>query len=107
MRDIYSAVTRTASFGEEIGASQRTTLLHAIRSFTWGGTYASFEEGRKGSIEPGRLADLVALNGPILRTPPEELLSPRPALTMIGGEIVFERGAAEKTREKAQTAGES
>lgn len=90
MRGLYCSVTRKSGSGEEIGASQRTALLHAIRSFTLNGAYASFEEHRKGSIEPGKLADLVALDGPILETPPEDLLSMKPTLTMIGGEVVFE-----------------
>ena len=90
MRGIYCAVTRKASSGEDVGGSQRTTLLHAIRTFTLNGAYASFEETRKGSIEPGKLADLVVFDGSILSAKEEDLLSMRPTLTMIGGEVVFE-----------------
>jgi predicted amidohydrolase YtcJ len=98
MRGIYCAVTRKTGSGEGVGLSQRTTLLHAIRSFTLNGAYASFEEDRKGSIEPGKLADLVVLDGPILQTLPEELLSMKPTLTMIGGEVVFEDGVEGETQ---------
>jgi predicted amidohydrolase YtcJ len=97
MRGIYCAVTRKTGSGEGVGLSQRTTLLRAIRSFTLNGAYASFEEDRKGSIEPGKLADLVVLDGSILSARSEELLSTRPALTMIGGEVVFEGGAEGET----------
>jgi predicted amidohydrolase YtcJ len=90
MRGIYCAVTRRTELGEPVGESQRTTLLHAIRSFTLNGAYASFEESRKGSIETGKLADLVVLDGSILSASPEELLSLEPELTMIDGEVVFE-----------------
>jgi len=93
MRGIYCAVTRRTGSGQAVGLSQRTTLAHAIRSFTLNGAYASFEEDRKGSIEPGKLADLLVLDGSILQTPPEDLLTMRPILTMIGGEVVFESGA--------------
>lgn len=91
MRGIYCAVTRQTESGAQVGSSQRTTLMHAIRSFTLNGAYASFEEERKGSIEVGKLADLVVLDGAILSAPPDELLSMKPALTMINGQIVFER----------------
>ncbi len=64
-------------------------MTHAIRSFTVNGAYASFEEDRKGSIEVGKLADLVVLDGSILSASPEGILSMKPTLTMINGEIVF------------------
>ena len=78
---------------------QRTSLLHAIRTFTLNGAYASFEEGIKGVIGPGKLADLVVLNGSILRAAPEDLLSLEPGLTMMGDEDVFENAAAQRARE--------
>lgn len=104
MRGIYCAVTRETNSGKTVGGSQRTSLLHAIRSFTLNGAYASFEEGIKGSIEPGKLADLVVLDGPILSTPPEEQLSLSPVLTMIGGKVVFESGGSTETEGVAHTA---
>jgi predicted amidohydrolase YtcJ len=104
MRGIYCAVTRKTGSGGGVGLSQRSTLLHAIRSFTLNGAYASFEEDRKGSIEPGKLANLTGLDGPILKTPPEELLSMRPVLITIGGEVVFGSGA-EVVPQPPETAG--
>jgi predicted amidohydrolase YtcJ len=89
MRGVYCAVTRRTESGTPVGETQRTTLMHAIRSFTLNGAYASFEEDRKGSIEVGKLADLVVLDGSILSAPPEGILSMKPTLTMINGEIVF------------------
>lgn len=103
MRGIYCAVTRETGSGTVVGGSQKTSLLHAIRTFTLNGAYASYEEGIKGSLEPGKLADLVVLDGPILSTPPEGLLSLRPALTMIGGEVVFEHEGAAEPEEAART----
>ncbi len=104
MRGIYCAVTRETSSGTVVGGVQGTSLLHAIRTFTLNGAYASFEEGIKGSLEPGKLADLVVLDGTILSTPPEALLSLSPALTMIGGEVVFEHEGAAEPEDAARTA---
>lgn len=89
MRGIYCGLTRRAESGTPVAESQRTTLMHAIRSFTINGAYASFEEDRKGSIEVGKLADLVVLDGSILSASPERILSMKPTLTMINGEIVY------------------
>ena len=89
MRGIHCAVTRRTESGMPVGESQRTTLTHAIHSFAINGAYASFEEDRKGSIEVGELADLVVLDGSILSASPEGILSMKPTLTMINGEIVF------------------
>lgn len=89
MRGIYCAVTRRTESGTPVAESQRTSLMHAIRSFTINGAYASFEEDRKGSIEVGKLADLVVLDGSILSSSPEGILSMKPTLTMINGEIVY------------------
>lgn len=89
MRGVYCALTRRAESGTPVGESQKTNLMHAIRSFTINGAYASFEEDRKGSIEIGKLADLVVLDGSILSASPERILSMKPTLTMINGEIVF------------------
>lgn len=89
MRGIYCALTRRAESGTLVAASQRTTLMHAIRSFTINGAYASFEDDRKGSIEVGKLADLVMLDGSILSASPQRILSMKPTLTMINGEIVY------------------
>ena len=59
--------------------------------YTYNGAYASLEEKIKGSIEPGKLADLVILSGNILDTPVEELKSLKADMTVIDGQIVYER----------------
>ena len=65
--------------------------MNAIRMYTYNGAYASLEEKIKGSIEPGKLADLVILSGNILDTPVEELKSLKADMTVIDGQIVYER----------------
>lgn len=87
----YSSVTRQDHDGEPRGGwrpAERLTRDEALRSWTLTGAYAAFEEDRKGSIEPGNLADLVLLSKDILAVPERELLQTRVLLTIIGGEVV-------------------
>lgn len=65
--------------------------MDAIRMYTYNGAYASLEEDIKGSIEPGKLADLVVLSENILETPVEKIKSVKADMTVIDGEIVYER----------------
>ncbi|MFP3388088.1 amidohydrolase [Brevibacillus sp. SIMBA_040] len=87
---IHAAVNRQSKSGQAVGDNQRVSVMEAIRMFTWNGAYASFEEGIKGSIEPGKLADLVVLDGNILDTPVERIKERKVAMTMIDGELVYQ-----------------
>lgn len=71
--------------------TQRISVKEALRCCTYYGAYASFEETIKGSIEAGKLADLVVLSENILEIPREELNRVKVDITMIDGEIVFSR----------------
>jgi len=86
---IHAAVNRQSKSGQAVGDNQRVSVMEGIRMFTWNGAYASFEEGIKGSIEPGKLADLVVLDGNILETPVERIKERKVAMTMIDGELVY------------------
>jgi hypothetical protein len=66
--------------------------MEAIRMYTWNGAYASFEEDIKGSLEAGKLADMVILDRPILDVGEDEIKNMAVDMTVIDGEIVFERG---------------
>jgi hypothetical protein len=70
---------------------QRLTVEEALRCYTLGGAYASFEEGLKGSLAPGKLADLVVLSADP-REHPEEIEKMQVEMTFVGGELVFSRG---------------
>lgn len=94
---IYTAVTRKTESGQEIGPDQKITVKEAIRSYTLFGAYGSFEEDIKGSIEEGKLADLVVLSGDILRIDPEKIKNLRVDLTMVDGKIRYQRKAQECT----------
>lgn len=90
MRGLYCAVTRLTENGSAIGPEQRVSRLQAVRAFTWSGAYASFEETTKGSLEPGKRADLVVLNGSLMTCHESEILSLSPVMTMIDGQIAYE-----------------
>lgn len=92
MIGLYGALTRADKCsGIVAGKDQRIGIMDAIRMYTYNGAYASLEEKIKGSIEPGKLADLVILSGNILDTPVEELKSLKADMTVIDGQIVYKR----------------
>ncbi|WHZ00003.1 amidohydrolase [Peribacillus simplex] len=88
---IHGAVNRKSSTGQVVGGKQRIGVLEAIKLFTWNGAYASFEENIKGSIEIGKLADLVVLNGAILDVPTDHIKDMQVDYTIIGGKVVFQK----------------
>ena len=89
--NLRSAVTRLTQDGQRMGPEQGVTIDEAIRMFTLNGAYASFEERRKGSISPGKLADLTVLDRDPRAVAPEELHTLRAELTVVDGRVVFER----------------
>jgi len=90
MMALQSEVTRTDSKGTVWGAKQKITLEEAIRVGTVHGAYASYEENLKGSIEPGKLADLVVLGRDPFKTEPSQLINTPVERTMVGGRWVWE-----------------
>ena len=89
---IHAAVTRRTLDGrhpEGWHPEQKLPLMAAISASTLGGAWAEFAEDRKGSITPGKLADLVVLDRNLLTIPPEEIQATGVALTVCGGAIVF------------------
>ena len=88
---IHAAVTRQDQKGWPAGGwypGERLTLAEAIRGFTLDAAYAAFEEGSRGTIEPGKLADLTIVEGDLVATPPAELFKAKVRYTVVGGEIV-------------------
>jgi predicted amidohydrolase YtcJ len=89
---IYAAVTRQDQKGWPEGGwypDQRLTLAEAIRGFTLDAAYAAFEEGSRGTIEPGKLADLTIVEGDLFAMPATELYKAKVRYTVVGGEVVF------------------
>ncbi len=88
---IEQAMTRSTSDGDVCGPDERVDLATAIRMHTINGAYASFEEREKGSLEPGKIADLVVLSDDIERVPVTELRDLPVDMTVIAGRVVHER----------------
>lgn len=95
MRGLYSAVTRKNIEGDFPDGGwfpeQRLTMEEAIKLFTSGSSYASFEEDIKGTLEPGKLADMVVLTKDLFTITPREILTTEAAYTILGSRIVFEK----------------
>lgn len=92
---IHAAVNRKTKSGKDIGPEQKISVLDAIKAYTYMGAYASFDERKKGSIEVGKLADLVVLNKSILSVDVEKIKDVSIELTMIDGEIEYEKVLSE------------
>ena len=90
MMALQSEVTRTDSKGNVWGPKQRITIEEAIRVGTINGAYASYEENNKGSIEVGKLADLVVLGKDPFKEDPSNLINIPIERTMTGGKWVYE-----------------
>jgi predicted amidohydrolase YtcJ len=73
---------------------QRLTRMEALRSYTLNNARAAFEEDLKGSLEPGKLADVTVFSEDILTVPVEEITSAEVLYTIVGGEVAYERDGA-------------
>jgi len=91
MTGIYAAVTRKGMSGRVYAADEALSLQEALRAYTWGGAWLNFQENQKGTIQAGRVADLVVLDRDLLQTPPDDLLNVRVDQTWLAGRKVFER----------------
>lgn len=90
MMAIQSSVTRTGYDGQVWGDSQKITVEEAIRIGTLHGAYASFEENEKGSLEAGKLADLVVLGADPRKVDPMTIIDIPVEKTMVGGRWVYQ-----------------
>ncbi|ASN04448.1 amidohydrolase [Virgibacillus necropolis] len=95
IRGIHTSLTRQSHSGQIVGENQKVSLLEAIRMYTINGAYASFEEDVKGSLEPGKLADLILFDRSLMNTDTDELLEAQVEWTMIDGEIVYNKTKVE------------
>jgi len=89
---IQQAVTRRTRGGRVCGSRQRVSVAEAVRMFTYGSAYAAREEQVLGTLEPGKLADLVVLHRGLEDGPPEEIAAVEVDLTMLDGAVVTGRG---------------
>jgi predicted amidohydrolase YtcJ len=89
---IYAAITRQDPQGKPPGGwypEQKLTLDEALKGYTIEAAYAQLEEQNKGSIEPGKLADLTVISGDLTKLAPRQILSIQVLKTFVGGQIVY------------------
>jgi predicted amidohydrolase YtcJ len=94
LEGIYAAVTRRTLDGANPNGwypEQKITVEDALRAYTSGGAYASFDERDKGTLERGKLADFVMIDRDITRIVPEEIAQARVMMTVVGGRIIHSR----------------
>ncbi|NLT47395.1 MAG: amidohydrolase family protein [Clostridiales bacterium] len=89
--NMHLACNRTTQKGQVINAEECIGVLDALRMFTYNGAYASFEEGIKGTLEEGKLADLVVLSEDLTKVEPRNLKDVVVDMTYIDGEKVYVR----------------
>ncbi len=94
MTGLYAAVTRRGMDGEVYGSAERISMPEAIVAYTRNGAYFTFEEEFKGTLEPGKAADLVVLSRDLLTIDPEHILETHVDMTILDGNVVYERSAA-------------
>jgi len=90
MTSFHAAVTRRLPDGTAFCPEQRMTREEALRSYTLSNAYAAFEDGVKGSLAPGKFADVTVLSRDILTIPEDEILGARALYTIVGGRVMYE-----------------
>jgi hypothetical protein len=92
LKGFYASITRRDETGHPTGGwmpVQKLTRQEALESWTRAGAYAAFEEEQKGTLAPGKLADMVLLSRDIMRAAPAEILTARVKMTVMGGKVVY------------------
>lgn len=88
--NFYAAVSRKLKDGTVFFPDQRMTREEALRAYTVNNAYAAFEEKIKGSITPGKLADITVLSQDIMTIPEDEIPSARVVYTIVGGKVLYD-----------------
>ena len=94
MLGLYAAVTRATLDGKNPNGwfpEQKLTITEAVEAYTMGSAYAEFQEMEKGSITPGKLADLVILSDDIFTIDPIKIRDVRVLTSIVGGKVVWQR----------------
>jgi hypothetical protein len=91
---LYAAITRELPAGGPKGGwhpEEKLSLEKAIEMYTLGSAYAEFQENLKGSIEIGKLADMVVMDKDLFAVPPKAILTTPVAMTVLNGKVVFKK----------------
>jgi predicted amidohydrolase YtcJ len=87
----YASVSRKLKDGKVFFADQRMSRMEALKSYTINGAYAAFEEANRGSLQPGKYADVTVLSKDILTVPEDEIPSAKVVYTIVGGKVLYKR----------------
>ncbi len=99
MQTVYAAVTRATLDGKNPGGwfpEQKLTVPETIEAYTMGSAYAEFQDSVKGSITPGKLADIIVLSDDIFTIAPEKIRDVHVLKTILGGKVIFDAGTTGK-----------
>jgi predicted amidohydrolase YtcJ len=94
METIYAAVTRATLDGKHPEGwipEQKLTVAEAVEAYTMGSAYAEFQDEQKGSLTPGKLADIVILSDDIFKISKESIKDVKVEKTIVGGKLVYHR----------------
>ena len=89
--NIWCAVTRQTFFGNRLLPEEAISVKEGLRLYTTSASYAGFEEDLKGSIEPGKLADMIVIDRDILAIPENQIKDIKVEMTVLDGKIVYQR----------------
>ncbi len=87
----YALVTRRQANGEVFYADERMSRAEALKAYTLNGAYAAFEEAIKGSLTPGKLADVTVLSADITTIPEEQIPKAEVLYTIVGGKVLYKK----------------
>ncbi len=87
----YASVSRKLRDGTVFYPEQRMSRMEALRSYTINGAYAGFEEANRGSLKPGKYADITVLSKDILKVPEDEIPAAKVVYTIVGGKVLYAR----------------
>jgi predicted amidohydrolase YtcJ len=91
MVGLYAAVTRKGESGKVYGAGEAVSMKDAITMYTRSGAFLTREEKIKGTLEVGKLADMIVLPQDLLTVSPEKVLNMKVDMTIVGGKVLYER----------------
>jgi predicted amidohydrolase YtcJ len=87
----YASVSRKLKDGSVFFPDQRMSRMEALKSYTVNNAYAAFEDGVKGSLKIGKLADITVVSKDILTIPEDEIPTAKVDYTIVGGKVMYER----------------
>ena len=89
---MWMVIARKTTDGTVFNPEERINREQALKMWTWNGAYLTFDEEVKGSIEPGKFADLAVISKDYLTCPVDEIKDIEALATIVGGKVVYENG---------------